>query len=616
MNVCLVAVMILFFSACKSDAIQENEMSFQDVHTYSKPQEALVKHLDLDIHVNFQEKILEGWANLTIAHDEKAKHIILDTKHLAILKVEIADGEGNKSKAHFTLGKEDAILGTALIIDILPSTQKVHIQYATSSEADALQWLMPEQTAGKQYPVLLTQSQAINARTWVPIQDGPGIRFTYSAKVSVPKELIALMSAENPSTKNAQGVYYFRMSQPIPAYLLALAVGDYQFSPISSRVGVYAEPIMLEKCANELAETEKMVVLAEAMYGKYAWERYDVIILPPSFPFGGMENPRLTFATPTIIVGDKSLVTLIAHELAHSWSGNLVTNATWNDFWLNEGFTVYVELRIMEALKGPDYSEMLATLNMQDLDIALSDFKDVPDDTHLKLNLKGRNPDDGVTDIAYIKGYYFLRLLEETVGREKWDPFLKNYFAENAFKSMTTELFLEKLNKLLSPKQAEAINIREWVYGAGLPKNCPIPHSPNFEKVEIAQKSYLSGEKIATEKWSTHEWVHFLRKLPKDTDAKKMAQLDADFHFTQSQNPEIQCAWYELALRYKYTIAYNAVDVFLNSVGRRKFLLPLYKEMMKTPEGAAMAKRIYAKARAGYHPISYQSVDAILAGKE
>lgn len=600
----------MFFFSCKNEKEQEKDLSIQDVHSYAQPQEAVVKHLDLDIHVNFEEKIIEGWANLSISHRADAKHIILDTKHLAILKVEIADGEGKKTKANFTLGKEDAIMGTPLRIDILPSTQKVHIQYATSAEADALQWLMPEQTAGKQHPVLLTQSQAINARTWIPIQDGPGIRFTYSAKVSVPKELIALMSAENPMAKNEQGVYHFRMTQPIPAYLLALAVGDYQFSPISERVGVYAEPIMAEKCAKELAETEQMVVFAEAMYGKYAWERYDVIILPPSFPFGGMENPRLTFATPTIIVGDKSLVSLIAHELAHSWSGNLVTNATWNDFWLNEAFTVYVEMRIMEALKGRDYSEMLTTLSRQELDITLADLPAA--DQSLKLNLKGRNPDDGVTDIAYVKGYYFLRLLEETVGREKWDAFLKVYFAENAFKSMTTEGFLEKLKPLLSPKQAETVNIQEWVYGAGLPKNCPVAHSPNFEKVEAAQKAYLAGEKIATEKWNSHEWVHFLRKLPKELDAKKMAQLDKDFHFTESQNPEIQCTWYELALRYNYTVAYNAVDTFLNAVGRRKFLLPLYEEMMKTTDGAVRAKRIYAKARAGYHPISQQSVDDIV----
>ncbi len=618
MKTYFLSIIILLLAACQNNTKPAEKVAIQDVHSYANPQEAVVKHLDLDIHVNFEEKILEGWANISISHAEDAKHIILDTKHLSILKVEISDGEGKKSQAHFTLGKEDAILGTPLNVDILPSTQKVHIQYATSSEADALQWLSPAQTAGKQHPVLLTQSQAINARTWVPIQDGPGIRFTYSAKVSVPKELIALMSAENPTTKNAEGIYNFRMSQPIPAYLLALAVGDYQFLPISGRVGVYAEPIMLEKCANELAETEKMVVLAESMYGKYAWERYDVIVLPPSFPFGGMENPRLTFATPTIIVGDKSLVSLIAHELAHSWSGNLVTNATWDDFWLNEGFTVYVEMRIMEALKGHNYSEMLTTLSRQELDLALSDLKETPDDTHLKLNLKGRNPDDGVTDIAYVKGYYFLRLLEETVGRDKWDPFLKAYFTENAFKSMTTELFLERLNTLLSAEQAQKVNINEWVYGAGLPQNCPIPNSPYFGKVESALSVYFTDEKnvIITEKWSTHEWLHFLRSLPTNIDASKMARLDADFHFTQSQNPEIQCVWYELSLRYKYTAAYNAVDVFLNSVGRRKFLLPLYKEMMKTPEGTAMAKRIYAKARAGYHPISYQSVDDILSGKE
>ena len=286
------------------------------------------------------------------------------------------------------------------------------------------------------------------------------------------------MSAENPTAVNAEAVYSFAMPHPVPSYLLALAVGELEFRPLggSPRAGVYAEPPVVEKAAAEFADTEKMIAAAEALYGPYRWGRYDLLVLPPSFPFGGMENPRLTFATPTIIAGDRSLVSLVAHELAHSWSGNLVTNATWNDFWLNEGFTTYFEMRIMEAVYGREHSEMLAALAHQDLADAVAEAGATSPDTHLRLNLAGRNPDEGVTSIPYDKGYFFLRLIEETVGREAWDAFLRGYFDTFAFQSMDTDGFLAYLReKLLAgrPGVEEKLQIAAWVDGPGIPANCP-----------------------------------------------------------------------------------------------------------------------------------------------
>ncbi|MBL0317256.1 MAG: hypothetical protein IPP69_16430 [Flavobacteriales bacterium] len=300
----------------------------------------------------------------------------------------------------------------------------VEIDYKTSPDAEALLWVEGEK------PFLFTQSQAILARTWVPCQDSPGVRITYNADVTVPSDLMALMSAENPQQKSSDGKYHFKMDQPIPSYLMALAVGDVVFREIGPRTGVYAIPSLADAAANEFSDMQKMVDEAEKLYGSYVWGRYDLLILPPAFPFGGMENPKLTFATPTIIAGDKSLVSLVAHELAHSWSGNLVTNSTWDDFWLNEGFTVYFEQRIMEAVYGRERSEMLATLSRQDLDATIADIStsEHPEDSKLKLALEGRSPDDGMTDIAYNKGYFFLRLIEETVGRERFDKFLKVFY--------------------------------------------------------------------------------------------------------------------------------------------------------------------------------------------
>ncbi|MFK7924340.1 MAG: M1 family aminopeptidase/hydrolase, partial [Bacteroidia bacterium] len=471
-------------TAC--DVVNSQDMPQKDPHSYALPDIAKVSHLDLDIEVDFESQQLKGTAVLGITTEKGAREIVLDAKGLTVESVLISPNRLDTKSVEPIWGTDDPIMGQSLTIPIEENTTYVHITYSTSPEAEALQFLPASLTADKRHPFLLTQSQAILARTWVPIQDSPGIRFTYSARVKVPKALMAVMSATNPTEKSADGVYLFKMEQPIPAYLLALAVGDIEFSPLGERSGVYAEPSLLKAATYEFAEVEEMIDIAEELYGPYKWERYDLIVLPPSFPFGGMENPRLTFATPTILAGDRSLVSLVAHELAHSWSGNLVTNATWNDFWLNEGFTVYFENRIMEALKGRDYSEMLAYISYQDLTNEVTEMGLENPDTRLTIELSGRNPDDGMTSIAYDKGYYFLRLIEETVGRPQFDAFLKAYFSSHAFQTMDTETFLAELDtKLLNdhPGAKESIRVDQWVTQTGIPDNIPVAKSTRFQKV-------------------------------------------------------------------------------------------------------------------------------------
>ena len=406
------------------------------------------------------------------------------------------------------------------------------------------------------------------------------------------------------------------MNQAVPAYLMALGVGDLVFQPLGEQTGVYAEPSVIKKASYEFSETQKMLVIAEKMYGKYAWDRYDMLVLPPSFPFGGMENPRLTFVTPTILAGDRSLTSLVAHELAHSWSGNLVTNKTWDDFWLNEGFTVYFERRIMEKLEGREYADMLALLGKQDLEHEVSALGHSHKDTHLKLDLTGRDPDDGLTDIAYEKGFFLLRLIEETVGRKQFDFFLKKYFTTHAFKVMDTEAFVTYINNNLlnrQPKLKEKIRLEEWVYSSGIPDNCPKVNSIKFDAVEVAIKSFLKGypvENIKTKGWSSHEWLHFLRHLPKDLDRNDLKKLDQAFGFTSSGNSEVLNAWFQLTIPAGYKQADKDLEGFLLTVGRRKFLKPLYEALYKKdPE---KAKRIYKKARDNYHTVSTQTLDAIV----
>ncbi len=615
---------ILLLAACGSSTENQTmsgkdaniaDTVIKDEHTQSNANAVRVKHLSLNIQVDFDRKKIKGTAHWQIEQLKPSDEIVFDTYDLTIDSVMLNDG----SLADFHLDAPKPYLGSALHIPVTPHTRSLTIYYQTG-DALALQWLSPAQTFGKKHPFLYTQSESIFARSWIPCQDGPGIRYTYDAIVSVPKGLMALMSAANPQSLAAEGIYHFKMDIPIPAYLMALAVGDIGFQAIDSRSGVYAEPAILDKAHAELEDVGKMISIAEKLYGPYRWGRYDVLVLPSGFPIGGMENPRLTFATPTILAGDKSLVNLIAHELAHNWSGNLVTNATWNDFWLNEGFTVYFERRITEAMYGKDYVDMLWGLSYQDMEKAVNDLKKdgLEQDTRLKLDLKGRSADEGLTDIAYEKGAHLLLLIEKTVGREKLDTFLRQYFDSHAFQSMTTEQFLKYLDENLLKGHDDwkkAIDLDAWVYGPGIPPNCPKAGNVRFQRVDTQLVAFQNGTKAAalqTKDWSTYEWLQFLRNLPAHLSLAQMKDLDQAFHFTQTHNSEIADVWFLQSVKNNYTEAYPAMKAFLYVTGRQKFLEPLYEAMMNTMEGAKMAKEIYAKARPNYHPLAQKNIDRML----
>ncbi|MCX7743122.1 MAG: M1 family metallopeptidase [Flavobacteriales bacterium] len=588
-----------------------------DPHSYAQPNKAVVKHLNLELEVSFEKEQLSGIATWEIQTASGADTIIFDTHHLIIDKV--LSGSSDEP-IKFLLGPYNEILGQPLYIPLNRDVSSIRIYYHTTPESAALQWLKPEQTAGKKHPFLYTQSQAILARSWVPVQDSPGIRFTYQARVKTPRGYLALMSARNPQKINPNGIYQFEQSKPIPAYLLALSVGVLEFKKLGERCGVYAEPELLNQAAFELEDVEKMLIAAEKLYGPYVWERYDVLVLPPAFPFGGMENPMLTFATPTILAGDKSLISLIAHEMAHSWSGNLVTNATWNDFWLNEGFTVYFERRIMESLYGKEYADMLAVLGHQDLINTIEQLKnsDKWQDTRLKLTLDGHDPDDGVSDIAYEKGYALLVSLEKRVGRKRWDTFLNRWFTEHAFTSVTTEQFIEFVHKHLFRKGSDwdkKSHFHEWVYEPGLPANYQPPTSVRLDSTVAEALAFLKGKPataLAVKNWTSHEWQYFLRQIKEQLSAYQMAELDQAFHFTTTGNSEIAVLWFEAAILHHYTPAYPAIEAFLKQVGRRKFLVPLYTAMIKSTDWQNRVKELYHHARKNYHAVSRKTIDELL----
>ena len=615
----IIAAGVILLAACQSKKDSEEmtydfkmeakEVEVNDPHTLSNYEDVALKHLQWDAVVDFENEKIQADATWTIDNFTNSDVLVLDTKHLEIQNVVL----NSSQKTQFELLEGKELYGRPLQIEIFPDTETVTITYNTTKESSAIQWLSPQQTDSETDPFLFTQSQSILARTWLPSMDGPGFRFTYKANVQVPEGLMALMSADNPKFVSNNGNYQFEMDQPIPAYLFSLAVGKLEYERIGEQSGVYAEPTVIKEAAQEFSDLPKMIKAAENLYGSYRWEEYDIIVLPPSFPFGGMEHPRLTFATPTIIAGDKSLTSLVAHELAHSWSGNLVTNANWNDFWLNEGFTVYFEQRIMEAIYGREYSEMLASLSYEGLKSDLEEMSE--EDTRLRIDLENRDPDEGLTSIPYDKGYLFLRHIEETIGRENFDQFLRNYFDTYGFKVMNTETFVELVeDKIIQDNEelAEELALEEWIHQPGLPENHPVPVSDNFAQVrELTDPVQVDQIRSASKDWSSHEWQHFIESLPNDISLETMAELDEAFGFTQSGNSEIQFDWYKLAIEQGYEDAYPAIEEFLIRVGRRKFLRPLYQTMVDE-DMKDWALEIYEQARPNYHSVSFNTIDDIL----
>lgn len=593
----------------------------RDVHSYAQPDQVVIRDIGLDLRVDFALKQLRGRADLALHWlDPQARELVLDTRDLTLGKVLGKRREGGWVRLDYTLSERDPILGQKLVIQLPRQYDTVRIHYATSPQASGLQWLEPGMTAGGKQPFMFSQSQAIHARSWVPLQDTPAVRYTYSARLRTDPALMALMSADNPPDEPRDGDYVFRMRQPIPSYLMSIAAGDLVFKALSPRSGIWAEPATLEAAHAEFIDTEKMIQVAESLYGPYRWERYDLLILPPSFPFGGMENPRLSYITPTVIVGDKSLVALVAHELAHSWSGNLVTNASWNDLWLNEGFTSYVENRLVEALYGEDMAAMERAISQADL---LRELKTLrrPLQVLAPPPTPGTDPDDSIGAIAYDKGAWFLFFIESRVGRGNFDAFLRGYFDHFSFKSIQTEQFVQYLNAHLLARFPDAITPKEldaWLYRPGLPASAVPTVSARFEAVDAQRKRWLSGEiggsQIEAGAWITQEWIRFLEGMPAKLPHDRLTELDQAFHFTASANGEILMRWFPLAERSGYFEARPAMAAFLQRVGRRKLIMPVYEALAASREGREFARKVFEQARPGYHPITTGSVEALLGG--
>lgn len=588
----------------------------KDWHTLSNYQAIISTHIHLDLNVDFDKKQLSGFVDHTIQKiDHSVRTLDVDTRALDIHKTE-AFVDNKWQPTNYKLAEPDPIRGAKLSIAIPQNATQIRIYYNSRPEASGLQWLTPEQTAGKKYPFMFSQSQAIHARSWIPVQDTPAMRVTYTATVKTDKTMRPVMSADNNPKRSSNGVYQFNMPQAIPPYLIAIAAGDIHHKAMSKQTAIYSETAYLDSAAKEFEDTQTMIEATEKLYGAYRWNQYDLLVLPPSFPFGGMENPRLSFITPTVIAGDKSLVNLIAHELAHSWSGNLVTNATWRDLWLNEGFTSYVENRIMEEVFGRDRAVMEQALAAQDLN---HEMKVLPEgDTILHVEIKNRDPDDAFSGVPYTKGQLFLMYLEEKFGRDRFDPFVKTYFNTFAFKSLDTPSFVKYLNKNLIEKYPGVVSkaeINEWIFGTKMPANAPQPKSDAFKNVQKQIDNWMNKTSsladIPTGKWTIHEWLFFVNNLPRDLSIERMAELDKAYNLTQSTNNEVAHAWLLLSIQRKYEKVNERLSNYLISIGRRKLIVPLYKALIDDPDYLQYVSDIYRKARPGYHPLAQGTIDEL-----
>ena len=597
-----------------------NEPEAQDWHSFARPQVARVTHVALDLALDFAARRIGGTATLDLQAADGAQEIVLDNKGLEISAVTDAQGQA----LPFEVGQGDAIRGRPVTVR-MGAARRIRIAYRSAPDAAALQWLNPAQTAGGRHPYLFSQGQAILNRTWIPTQDSPGIRQTWEARISAPQPLTVVMSGdrltpEGEALEDGRRAFRFRMNHPVPTYAIAIAAGDIAFRALGARTGVWTEPAMLDRAAAELADTERMVEAAERLYGPYRWGRYDLLVLPPSFPYGGMENPTLTFLTPTFIAGDRSLNGLVAHELAHSWSGNLVTNAAWGDSWLNEGVTSYFENRIMEALYGRERAAQEAALSWDSMQRDMAEIGATANGTRLHVPVEGLDPDSFGVSIAYDKGATFLRTLERIIGRERWDAYLRTYFDRHAFQPMTSARFLADLRQHLIRGDAaleQRLGLNDWVYGTGVPANAARPDPRAFAGVDSAVTAFTAGgaPPAAYASWTTAERLRFIDALPRQQSATRLAALDGALRLSASGNSETLFAWLRLALANRYQPAVAPAERFLTTQGRRKFVVPLFQTLMAQGDwGRPIARRIYQRARPTYHPVTGNSVDTLMRG--
>jgi len=594
-----------------------------DYHSFANVEQFRVTHVELNLRVDFVNKVLFGEAALEIKRlDPRATELVLDTRDLDIRDVSekptnvlgaLSKSETTWVSRPFHLDKSDPILGSPLVIELPPlkkSTEIIKIEYVTSPSSPALQWLTDKQTAGRHHAFMYTMSSPIGARSWIPLQDTPQVRATYSAVIHTDSDVVAVMSAKNDPKVKHNGQYSFVMSDAIPSNLISLAVGDLRFKETGPRTGVYAEKPLLADAAKEFADTAAMLQAAEKLFGPYRWDRFDVVVLPRSFPDADSGYPNAPFISPSALTGDRSLESVVVHALAQSWAGELVSGSTWRDAWINQGFAIYMQDRLVQVMYGEPRAAAERAMAWR--------TRKAPDQA-LAVDLRGKDPGVLAQESAGAKAGLFFEYLDAKFGRARFDEFMRGYFDHFALRSVTTEQFLAYLKDNLldrSPNTVTGQEISAWVTGSGVPTDAILPASDAYAPIDAARAEWLSGKlpakKLATKNWVTQQWLYFLAGMPPSLRKDQLGELDQTFDFTRSTNDEVCSGWLLLVIRNTYQPGYPRLEQFLETTGRETLIVPLYVELVKTPAGATLAKRVYALSRPLYFSRTAAAIDPIV----
>ena len=590
-----------------------------DLSSLSNPNEVVVTNLKWEAAVDFDETNLVGKVTYTLQRNTRdAKRLCLDTSHLVIQGV---TGDTNVSLSYKLHPVSKPHLGQLLEINLDPSTKAVTVAYNTTPQSSASQWLPPSQTAGKKHPYLFTQCQAIHARSLFPCQDRPGVKMTYSAKITCPRWSTCVMSAllQKQEEVGDKIVFFFLQPVPISSYLVALAVGELAKVDICETVAIYSEPCVAEAAAHEFAQTNDFLKIATDLAGtEYVWKRYDLLCLPPSFPYGGMENPCLTFVTPTLLAGDRSLADVVAHEIAHSWTGNLVTNATWQHFWLNEGWTTWFQRKIMAKIhkdeKFVDFDAIGGYKTLQET------VEHMPDKFTSLIPLLGdTDPDEYYSSVPYEKGFNLLYSLEKRVGTPDFEAFFKAYVKTFAYKTLTSEDFKDFFITFFKGREEiKTIDWEAWFHHPGMP-----PEVSVFDQSIAKEAQQLAGLWLAVDtnggalpdtdisSWTTNSVLCFLDALQGHTfKLSSIFAMNAKYGYAESHNAEILFRFCQLALAAKDRYILPVVVRFITTQGRMKFTRPLYRSLYQFDR--VLAVDTFLKHQDFYHPICAKMVAADL----
>ncbi len=601
-----------------------------DYHSFANVEQFRVTHVALNLRADFTNKVLFGVVALEIKRlDPNATQLVLDTRDLDVRDVSekathvlgaLSKSETTWVSRPFHVDKADPLLGSPLVIELPPgkkTTETIKIDYVTSPTAPALQWLTDKQTAGKHHPFMYTLSYPIGARSWIPLQDTPQVRAGYSAVIHTDDEVLAVMSAQNDPKVKRNGEYSFVMPDAVPSCLIALAIGDLRFRQTGPRTGVYAEKPLLDQAAKDFSDTDAMLKAAERLFGPYRFDRYDIVVMPPSFPILEEGNPHAPFVTPTAVTPDNSQEAVAAQALAQAWAGGLTSVSSWRDVWIDEGLARHLRNRLMEEVFGGRRAAEDSGWALHALRENLA--AETAGDQVLAADLRGRDPGSATREPAFEKAGLFFGYLDAKFGRERFDAFLRGYFDHFAFRSVTTEQFLaylkenllERFPGIVTPEQALG-----WVTSGGIPADAPKPASTAFDPVDAARSGWLAGKyparKIEVRGWQTPQWVYFLAGMPAALRRDQLADLDQTFGFTRSANAQVAGGWFLLVIRNDYQPGFQRLEEYLASTGRTALLAPLYTELMKTPAGATLARRVYASAKALYHPQTVAALDRIV----